>query len=114
MAHPVDVHVGKQIKRMRALRRMSQTDLAQSLNTSFQRIQKYEIGSNRVSASLLHRLSGIFGVSPCYFFAGLPAEDDPGERQGVPLDVALGYITERSLLQDILQRIETELRSEPR
>ena len=57
MSHPVDVHVGKKIKQMRALRRLSQTDVAQKLNLSFQQIQKYEIGSNRVAASRLFELA---------------------------------------------------------
>ncbi|MEM6310311.1 MAG: helix-turn-helix transcriptional regulator [Pseudomonadota bacterium] len=74
MSHPVDVHVGKKIKQMRALRRLSQTDVAQKLNLSFQQIQKYEIGSNRVAASRLYELSKIFGVPTSYFFDGLPEE----------------------------------------
>ena len=75
MSHPVDVHVGKKIKEMRALRRLSQTDVAEKLNLSFQQIQKYEIGSNRVAASRLYELSKIFGVPTSYFFEGL-SEDD--------------------------------------
>lgn len=75
MSHPVDVHVGKKIKQMRALRRLSQTDVAQKLNLSFQQIQKYEIGSNRVAASRLYELSKIFGVPTSYFFDGLPEDD---------------------------------------
>ncbi|MFK7875318.1 MAG: helix-turn-helix domain-containing protein [Paracoccaceae bacterium] len=75
MSHPVDVHVGKKIKQMRALRRLSQTDVAQHLNLSFQQIQKYEIGSNRVAASRLYELSKIFEVPTSYFFDGLPDDD---------------------------------------
>lgn len=79
MSHPVDVHVGKKIKQMRALRRLSQTDVAQKLNLSFQQIQKYEIGSNRVAASRLYELSKIFGVPTSYFFEGLAEGDSPSE-----------------------------------
>ena len=68
MAHPVDVHVGKNLKTIRHLRRMSQTDVATKLGLSFQQIQKYEIGSNRIAASRLWELAEIFGVTVGYFF----------------------------------------------
>ncbi len=80
MSHPVDVHVGKKIKEMRALRRLSQTDVAEKLNLSFQQIQKYEIGSNRVAASRLYELSKIFGVPTSYFFEGLNEEEVQSEK----------------------------------
>jgi transcriptional regulator with XRE-family HTH domain len=83
MSHPVDVHVGKKIKQMRALRRLSQTDVAQKLNLSFQQIQKYEIGSNRVAASRLYELSKIFGVPTSYFFEGLPEDDSANDNQSL-------------------------------
>ena len=87
MSHPVDVHVGKKIKQMRALRRLSQTDVAQKLNLSFQQIQKYEIGSNRVAASRLYELSKIFGVPTSYFFEGLP--DDESANTNGSLDTQI-------------------------
>lgn len=71
MTHPVDIHVGKQLKQIRTERRLSQTDVAKQLNLSFQQIQKYEIGSNRVAASRLFELSQILEVPPSYFFDGL-------------------------------------------
>lgn len=83
MSHPVDVHVGKKIKQMRAMRRLSQTDVAQKLNLSFQQIQKYEIGSNRVAASRLYELSKIFGVPTSYFFEGLPEDDSANTNQSL-------------------------------
>jgi len=75
MAHPVDVHVGKNLKTIRNLRRMSQTDVATKLGLSFQQIQKYEIGSNRIAASRLWELAEIFGVTVGYFFEGLPEKE---------------------------------------
>ncbi len=71
MAHPVDVHVGRKLKEIRTQRRLSQTDVAQKLGLSFQQVQKYEIGSNRIAASRLFELAQIFEVSPAYFFDGL-------------------------------------------
>lgn len=71
MSHPVDVHVGKKLKTLRILRGMTQTDVAVGLDISFQQVQKYELGRNRISASKLFELSGILDVPPAYFFEGL-------------------------------------------
>ena len=48
MSHPVDIHVGQQLKRMRILRNLTQTDVAQGLKISFQQVQKYELGQVRI------------------------------------------------------------------
>ncbi|SDO25572.1 Transcriptional regulator, contains XRE-family HTH domain [Lutimaribacter pacificus] len=74
MSHPVDMHVGKKLKQLRVLRGMTQTEVAQGLDISFQQVQKYELGRNRVSASKLFEISQILGVSPSYFFDGLDDE----------------------------------------
>ena len=78
MSHPVDAHVGKRLKQIRTLRRMSQTDVAKRLNLSFQQIQKYECGANRVTSSRLYDLSRALNVSVQYFFDGLESEDMQG------------------------------------
>jgi len=71
MSHPVDIHVGKKLKQARTLRRLSQTDVARKLGLSFQQIQKYEIGSNRIAASRLFELSQVLEVPTSFFFEGL-------------------------------------------
>jgi transcriptional regulator with XRE-family HTH domain len=58
---------------------MPQKELARRLGVSFQQIQKYEKGTNRISASRLWELSGILGVEPTYFFEGL--EGSPGAER---------------------------------
>lgn len=73
MSHPVDIHVGQKLKQLRILRGMTQTDVAEGLNISFQQVQKYELGRNRISASKLFELSHILMVPPAYFFDGLDA-----------------------------------------
>jgi transcriptional regulator with XRE-family HTH domain len=73
MSHPVDIHVGQRLKQLRILRGMTQTDVADGLNISFQQVQKYELGRNRISASKLFELSHILKVAPSYFFDGLDA-----------------------------------------
>ncbi|MFY0682594.1 MAG: helix-turn-helix transcriptional regulator [Thalassovita sp.] len=71
MSHPVDTHVGKKLRNLRVLRGLTQTDVAKSINISFQQIQKYELGRNRISASKLYEIAKILDVNPAYFFEGL-------------------------------------------
>ena len=71
MAHPVDVHVGKRIRRRRWLVGMTQQQLAQDVGIKFQQIQKYETGANRVSASRLWDISETLEVPVSFFFEGL-------------------------------------------
>lgn len=73
MSHPVDIHVGQRLKQLRILRGMTQTDVADGLSISFQQVQKYELGRNRISASKLFELAHILKVAPSYFFDGLEA-----------------------------------------
>lgn len=72
--HPVDIHVGNRLKRLRLSKGQTQEELAEKLNVSFQQVQKYERGSNRINASRLNHLADILNVSVDYFFDGLPAD----------------------------------------
>ncbi|MDF3381452.1 MULTISPECIES: helix-turn-helix transcriptional regulator [Sulfitobacter] len=107
MSHPVDVHVGRRLKQARTLRRQSQTDVARELKLSFQQIQKYEIGSNRIAASRLHELARILDVTPSYFFEGLD-DDTPESRNDPSLDIvsAIGSIKDDAVKARILTFIE--------
>jgi len=67
MSHPVDLYVGRRLKKRRTALKLSQTDVARQLELSFQQIQKYEIGSNRISASRLWELAKILDVPAEYF-----------------------------------------------
>lgn len=97
MTHPVDVHVGRKLKQIRTLRRFSQTDVAQKLGLSFQQIQKYEIGSNRIAASRLFELTQIFEVSPAYFFEGL---DDTAQGDGTAQDSGMEIVSALAAIKD--------------
>ena len=68
---PVDVHVGKRIRERRVTLGMSQEKLGEYLGLTFQQIQKYERGANRISASKLWALSHLFEVPIEWFFDGL-------------------------------------------
>ena len=67
-ATPVDAHVGAQLRKRREDIGMTQQALAQATDLTFQQIQKYENGKNRVSASRLHQFSEILNVPVSYFF----------------------------------------------
>ncbi len=71
---PVDVHVGARVKQRRKLLGMTQTGLGDALGLTFQQIQKYERGSNRISASRLCDLARVLDVPIDYFFEDVPAE----------------------------------------
>ncbi len=72
--NPVDVHVGGRVRQRRLLLGMSQTNLGDALGLTFQQVQKYESGANRVGASRLFHLSQILDVSIEYFFGDMPAD----------------------------------------
>jgi transcriptional regulator with XRE-family HTH domain len=71
--NPIDVHVGKRIRICRLLLGMNQQTLAEALGLTFQQVQKYEHGANRVSASRLSAMAEALSVPISYFFDGLPA-----------------------------------------
>ncbi|MEM9523868.1 MAG: helix-turn-helix transcriptional regulator [Pseudomonadota bacterium] len=72
----VDIHVGRKLRYLRMMRNLSQKAVASHLGLSFQQIQKYETGANRIAASRLFDLAGFFGVSLTFFF------EDLGGRPG--------------------------------
>lgn len=77
----VDVHVGNRVRVARQARKMTQEGLAHQLGITFQQVQKYEKGSNRISAGRLHQISGIMNVPITFFFegvSGLNSKVDPG------------------------------------
>ena len=69
--NPVDIHAGHRLKAARTMKGISQGTLADELGLTFQQVQKYETGSNRISASRMWKMCEIFGVTPNYFFEGL-------------------------------------------
>ncbi len=70
--NPVDVHVGARLRQRRTLLGMNQTKLGSSIGLTFQQVQKYEKGKNRISAGRLYALSGTLDVPVEYFFDDMP------------------------------------------
>lgn len=87
MAHIVDVHVGKKIRQRRWLVGMTQQKLAEAVGIKFQQIQKYETGTNRVSASRLWDIADALEVDVAFFFDGLKQDDVDGAAAATPMDM---------------------------
>lgn len=86
--HPVDIHVGGRVRARRAFLGMSQTKLGLAVGLTFQQIQKYERGANRIGSSRLYQFAGILDVPVSFFFEGVDeavteADLAPGMSDGV-------------------------------
>ena len=77
--NPVDIHVGSRVRLRRTMTGMSQEKLGEHLGITFQQIQKYEKGTNRIGASRLQKISEVMAVPVSFFFDGL---SDPAAAAG--------------------------------
>jgi len=73
--NPIDIHVGSRVRLRRNMLGMSQEKLGESLGITFQQIQKYEKGTNRVGASRLQAIASILSVPVSFFFEDAPGQD---------------------------------------
>jgi transcriptional regulator with XRE-family HTH domain len=91
--NPVDKHVGSRVRMRRLMLGMSQTKLADGLGLTFQQVQKYEKGMNRIGASRLQHLASILQVPVPFFFEGLPAADEPkSHAAGLPHSAVFEFL----------------------
>ena len=130
--NPVDIQVGSRLRQRRASLGMTQQYLAAALNLSFQQIQKYERGINRISASRLYQFSQILNVSIGYFFEGAmqngaehtsrSAVDDmtgafqsgvPTMRETLELARAYSHITDTAVRKRLLEVAKALARYSP-
>jgi transcriptional regulator with XRE-family HTH domain len=111
--NPIDVHVGSRIRLRRTMLGMSQEKLGDSLGITFQQVQKYEKGANRVGASRLQHIAEILNVPIPFFFEGSPgAMEDDGKQESaadfmnskecVALAAAFAAIEDKRVRQSIL------------
>ncbi len=75
--NPIDRHVGARVRMRRMLAGVSQEKLGDALGLTFQQVQKYEKGSNRISASRLQQIAKMLDVPVSFFFDGAPTGDMP-------------------------------------
>lgn len=90
--NPVDKHVGSRVRMRRMMIGMSQEKLGENLGITFQQIQKYEKGTNRIGASRLQHISTVLGVSVAFFFEGIPSIA-PGAA-GFAEDASPAYVSD--------------------
>src|SRR5271169_485551 len=69
--NPIDVHVGQRVRQRRTLLGMSQEKLAEAIGLTFQQVQKYERGANRVGSSRLFEIARVLDVPVSYFYEGM-------------------------------------------
>lgn len=108
-ASPIDTHVGARIRLRRTLLGMSQERLGEALGLTFQQVQKYERGVNRVGASRLFDLSRVLDVSISFFFDDLPEQLAGMHGSGHVTRVAGGFAEPQSAfgMDETLNRRET-------
>jgi transcriptional regulator with XRE-family HTH domain len=83
--NPVDKHVGSRVRMRRLMMSLSQEKLGDALGLTFQQVQKYEKGTNRIGASRLQQISSILQVPVAFFFEGAPrAAGDTRSTSGAP------------------------------
>lgn len=90
--NPIDKHVGSRVRMRRMMLSMSQEKLGDSLGLTFQQVQKYEKGTNRIGASRLQQISLILQVPVSFFFEGAPLP--AGRPEGLEEAPSPGYVTD--------------------
>lgn len=92
--NPIDVHVGGRIRLRRNMLGMSQEKLGEALGITFQQIQKYEKGTNRVGASRLQAISSILNTPVSFFFEGAPGQEGSGASTGMAEESSTDYVVD--------------------
>lgn len=87
-ADPLDGRIGGIIRARRIARGLSQTDLGRRLGVTFQQVQKYEKGTNRIGAGRLARIAQVLGVTPAFFY------DLPADGGAAPTDYVTAFLGE--------------------
>lgn len=91
--NPIDIHVGSRVRLRRNMLGMSQEKLGENLGITFQQVQKYEKGTNRVGASRLQSIASILGVPVSFFFEDAPGQEQGGNR-GFAEDASMNFAVE--------------------
>ncbi len=94
MANEIDVHIGKRLREARLAKGMSQVVLGKSLGVSFQQVQKYERGKDRIGGSRLWDISSVLETSIGFFFEGL---DEKGRSTMMPTLAPEGRLNRRTV-----------------
>ena len=94
---PRDAEIGKRVRTLRLQRGLSQTELGTLIDVTFQQVQKYEKGTNRISAGRLQRIAEVMSVPVAFFFAGF--EDKPKAGSARLADVDFAFLQTEGALR---------------
>lgn len=127
--NPVDVHVGARVRFRRTMMGTSQEKLGEALGVTFQQVQKYEKGTNRVGASRLQKIAEVLQVPVSFFFEGYSGSDAqldglreadaefvndyPVSAESIQLNRAFGRITDPKVRRRILELVRSLAEAEP-
>lgn len=92
--NPIDRHVGSRVRMRRMLIGMSQEKLGEALGLTFQQVQKYEKGTNRIGASRLQQIGAVLGVPVEFFFDGAPQGTVPDQAPGFAEAGGTAYVAD--------------------
>ena len=104
--NPIDVHVGRRVRQRRKTLGVTQERLAEDLGLTFQQVQKYERGANRVSASKLYEIARSLRTGIGYFFEGLADPATAHEAPGVAEPSSEQFVTEFLMTPEGLELAE--------
>ncbi len=105
----VDAHVGSRVRLRRTLLGMSQEKLGQAVSLTFQQIQKYERGTNRIGSSRLYQFSQVLDVPVSFFFDSMP-EEVAGRSPGLGEGPAEAFETEKLARRETLELVRAYYR----
>jgi transcriptional regulator with XRE-family HTH domain len=100
--NPIDIHVGSRVRLRRMMLGMSQERLGESLGITFQQIQKYEKGTNRIGASRLQHIARVLSVPVSFFFEdapGTPGDQQPGMAEPKSTHYVVDFLSSAEGLQ---------------
>jgi transcriptional regulator with XRE-family HTH domain len=92
--NPIDKHVGSRVRMRRMMLGMSQEKLGDALALTFQQVQKYEKGTNRIGASRLQQISQILQVPVAFFFEGAPVLAEAASSEGLQEAPSPAYVSD--------------------
>jgi transcriptional regulator with XRE-family HTH domain len=107
---PTDRHVGARVRMRRMMLGMSQTKLGDAIGLTFQQVQKYEKGTNRIGASRLQHIAHILQVPVPFFFEGLPPPSEAPSEEGACIDDFLATSDGLSLTKHFTRITDPKLR----
>jgi transcriptional regulator with XRE-family HTH domain len=110
--NPTDKHVGSRVRMRRMMLGMSQEKLGDSLGLTFQQVQKYEKGTNRIGASRLQQISQILQVPVSFFFEGAPSAQTHGRHEGMHEAPSPAYVSDFLATSDGLALTKAFMRIE--